>query len=400
MAIIWRSALDLIVHVGPRQHVKTDMCAYPPLRVTRDSYNTHLFTTTQFLCAPLDPNSSTVTSTRPVRKQAPQNYPRMMFRSPDAMHRTAGLNIEAPHGMHALSAPCFYVQPLFYVSTASSKENTEGDSAFLSLPPELRNRIYNYFFQGINDIVSINDDDDEYTGETSSGTQSASPSHSYKFIEDLRPYLDLTQTCHQIRHECLSMLFEEHIAQHNWHTRFDNESAFFQLMGFIRCVTPATAWEMQFCLMFDVGKSDRPFKNSFAGHVLDIMKRSYPDPDHFTFRSKMPALPLTSEYGNFENVSTPPPGLVTTGPPTWRHDDSIRGLVGDPQHLAVANVNEPTYSFLYRVGEAIVLQGRLARLDWNDFNYEFSLYYQRKWPAEFTPDEDDVKAASDCSHVD
>lgn len=314
------------------------------------------------------------------------------------MQHTTGLDGETSHGTHSLSAPDSRAQPSSF-KTTGSKENTQGGSAFISLPPELRNRVYNCFFQGIYDIVSTEDDRAEDTGEIDSGPRTVSHWLPYKCIKHLRRYLDLTQACHQIRHECISMLFEAHIAQHNWIMASDDQSAFFQLTNFIRSFTPATAQGIQFCLMFKGDKPDRPSKHSFAGNILDFMKRSYPDPDYFTVDSEMLPLPLTCEYGTFEDGSISPSALVTTRLPTWRHDGCVCDLVGDPKDLFAYNTNGPPYVLTYWIGEFIVLRGRLARLDWNSFNFEFSGHDQERWPNEFTPDEEDVIIESGCIHV-
>jgi hypothetical protein len=117
----------------------------------------------------------------------------------------------------------------------------------MKLAPELRNHVYGFVFQGIDEIPAA-------PGPASRPIDSCHV--HYKSIKDLQPYLALPQTSQLIRHESLSMLFESYIARHSWLVASkDNATALSDLTGFVCALTPARARDVQFCLCFDTRES-------------------------------------------------------------------------------------------------------------------------------------------------
>jgi hypothetical protein len=133
--------------------------------------------------------------------------------------------------------------------SSTSNGSTSGGKTFpfMKLAPELRNHVYGFVFQGIDEIPTA-------PGPTS---RQSDPCHvHYKSIKDLQPYLALPQTSHCIRQESLSMLFESYITRHSWLVASkDNATALADLTGFVCALAPARAQDMQLCLCFDTRKS-------------------------------------------------------------------------------------------------------------------------------------------------
>jgi hypothetical protein len=245
---------------------------------------------------------------------------------------------------------------------------------FMKLAPELRNHVYCFIFQGIDEIPTAR------SGKClpkPASTQNNSTHEHYKSIKDLQPYLALPQTSNQIRQECLPMLFKNYIAQHSWLVASsDNAAAVLDLKNFITALTPARAQSMQLCLLSRTTGEPNPLaETSFIRSAMNLMVRSSASADWSVLPCPLPELrlvPPRPQEGVTPSASTAVARL-TTSVPVPAHGERARGHQNIARCIPgyIFDSPESDCRLLCAIDGYVLLEGRLAKLDWSSFDFEF-----------------------------
>jgi hypothetical protein len=245
---------------------------------------------------------------------------------------------------------------------------------FMKLAPELRNHVYCFIFQGIDEIPTAR------SGKClpkPASTQNNSTHEHYKSIKDLQPYLALPQTSNQIRQECLPMLFKNYIAQHSWLVASsDNAAAVLDLKNFITALTPERAQSMQLCLLSRTTGEPNPLaETSFIRSAMKLMVRSSASADWSVLPCPLPELrvvPPRPQGGVTPSASTSVPRL-TTAVPVPAHGERARGHQNIARCIPgyIFDSPESDCRLLCAIDQYVLLEGKLAKLDWSSFDFEF-----------------------------
>jgi hypothetical protein len=242
----------------------------------------------------------------------------------------------------------------------------------MKLAPELRNHIYSLVFKGIDEIPTARSGN--YMPRPASAQSYPAHVH-YKSIKDLQSYLALPQTSHSIRHECLPMLFDSYIAQHSWLVSCkDNATALFDLTNFIRALTPTTAKTMQLCLLSttDLDTPNLLVERSFTRSAMNLMFRSSAFADWSAFPCPLPELRLVTPGHPFTTggASTTAANRLATTVPVTAHGERARGHRDVWRCIPgyIFDSPESDYRLLCAIDQYVLLEGRLAKLEWSSFD--------------------------------
>jgi hypothetical protein len=257
-------------------------------------------------------------------------------------------------------------------STNNGSTSGETTFPFMKLAPELRNHIYSFVFLGIDEIPAAR------SGMRIPGPASAkidsTPVH-YKSIKDLLPYLALSRTSHCIRHESMSMLFEGYIAQHSWLVASnDSATALCGFTNFIRALTPTNVENMQLCLLSRVNTPSPLTERSFTRRAMNLMVRSSAFGDWSVLPCTLPLLrsapPRGASSGGIAPRASMTAPRLTTAVPAPAHCERARGHQNIARCIPgyIFDCPESDYRLVCAVDQYVLLEGRLAMLDWSSID--------------------------------
>jgi hypothetical protein len=260
-------------------------------------------------------------------------------------------------------------------STNAGSTSSKTTFPFMKLAPELRNHIYGFVFQGIDEIPTARSG--KRIPRPASAQIDSTTSH-YKSIKDLQPYLALSRTSHCVRHESLFMLFERYIAQHSWLVASsDSATALFDLTNFIRAVTSANAENMHLCLLSRVGTPSPLMERSFTRRAMNLMVRSSAFGDWSVLPCPLPLLRSTPPRGASSGGGIAPSASMTvpsltTAVPAPAHCERARGHQNIARCIPgyIFDCPESDYRLVCAIDQYFLLEGRLAMLDWSSLDFE------------------------------
>lgn len=227
---------------------------------------------------------------------------------------------------------------------------------FMKPSGELRNRIYNHYFQ---DVA-------EKTRTSGQPTKHGERTILYSGL--IRPFLPLIQISNETRKEASSLLFKDHLAGRHWVTMVCHGPTMLkELRDFCAIVKP---WNQD--LVFEIC-----FSNCWTHHPLTI---GFYDTivDHLAGQLNQPAIePMSATFKEWEKVD--------------RYDEKF---------VCTAEF-EGEFSVLYEysndreVEELAQIVGPLAKVDWTRFDFDFPKYVRPDWLVEMEAEMGEMEAGSE-----